>query len=120
MAYTPTVEFVWLPAATSPGPTLTSKNPGRESGSARLLCHILSRGRARREVRTKSELSLARLRRSWHIRLQWNSYGCRRRLRAARPCPLKIQLVPKRPTPSPLFTAPAALAPVRHVLRRLR
>ena len=72
------------------------------------LCRILGSRRALRQARTKSELLLARLRRSWHIRLQWNSYGCRRRLRPARPRPLKIQFLPKRPTPSPLFTPPAA------------
>ena len=72
------------------------------------FCRIFGRRRARRQARTKSELLLARLRRSWHIRLQWNSCGCRRRLRPARPRPLKIQFLPKRPTPSPLFTAPAA------------
>ena len=49
------------------------------------LCRILGRRRALRQARTKSELLLARLRRSWHIRLQWNSCGCRRRLRPARP-----------------------------------
>ena len=65
------------------------------------LCRILGSRRALRQARTKSELLLARLRRSWHIRLQWNSCGCRRRLRPARPRPLKIQFLPKRPTPSP-------------------
>ncbi len=49
------------------------------------FCRIFGRRRALRQARTKSELLLARLRRSWHIRLQWNSCGCRRRLRPARP-----------------------------------
>jgi hypothetical protein len=52
------------------------------SGPPGFLCRILGR---RRESRTKCELLLARLRRSWHIRLYWNSYGCRRHFRAAGP-----------------------------------
>ena len=155
MAYTSTVEFVWLPAATSPSPAdplkiqILPKRPtppslhrasSRDAASRRepltaqpaapalrgnvwwkgglrrcarndggaappgFLRRILG---SRREARTKSELLLACLRRSWHIRLQWNSCGCRRRLRPARQRPLKIQFLPERPTPSPLFSAPA-------------
>ena len=68
------------------------------------LCRILGRRRALRQARTKSELLLARLRRSWHIRLQWNSCGCRRRLRPARPTLKKsrsFQSGPRPPRSSP-------------------
>jgi hypothetical protein len=154
MAYTSAVEFVWLPAATSPGPApyrhcerseaihgpaaapsaisrrLVRRRPepqkqlttqpvalsasreclversiaslARNDGGTvppGRLCRILARRRALRQSRTKSELLLARLRRSWHIRLQWNSCGCRRRLRPARPALKIIQILQSGPRP---------------------
>jgi hypothetical protein len=72
--------------------------PMTGNDSARLSLP-LARRRALRHARTKSELLLARLRRSWHIAPQWNSSGCRRRLRPARPTLKKSRSFQKRPTP---------------------
>ena len=69
------------------------------------LCRILARRRTLRQAGTKSELLLARLRRSWHIRLQWNSCGCRRRLRPARPSLEKSRSFQSGPGPPALHRA---------------
>ena len=145
MAYTPTVEFVWLPAATSPGPVLpplASRFPTASSADAAIhrssglrnlwrerfegtsggkvdcvaalattggavppgfLCRILGSRRALAQARTKSE--------PYAVHGIYVYSGIRvaagGEFAGGRPRPLKIQFLPKQPTPSPLFTAPA-------------
>src|SRR5271156_6809820 len=154
MAYTSTVEFVWLPAATSPGPVLpplASRFPTASSADAAIhrssglrnlwrerfegtsggkvdcvaalattggavppgfLCRILGSRRALAQARTKSEPLLARLRCSWHICLQWNSCGCRRRVRRG-PAPPS-----KNPVPSEAAHALPSLHRACHATSR--
>ena len=159
MAYTSTVEFVWLPAATSPRPGPPSKNP--DPFKAAHALPALHRASSPDAASRRKQL----IRNQWRERFEGTSGGkvdcvaalatTGERFRpaffavfpvAAAPCakleqkanfclhayavhgiyvyigvrmaaggdfarparPLKIQFLPRRPTPSPLFTAPAS------------